>query len=170
MKIHRSLANWRRSVGGWPYPCVPVLEPTNGQAGRLGRSDRAPHRPPRRRSGAGGAAGRAGIPTGPVKLAPRIAAVADTDTVLVTEVGGQVVGMASLHVAPLFNEGRSRGRITALVVVPDQRGHGICRHLLEAMEAAKRRGCGVVERTSRPFGMAHSGSTSPPATRTYPAG
>src|SRR6266511_315164 len=65
------------------------------------------------------------------------------------EVGGQVVGMASLHVTPFFNEGRSRGRITALVVDPDRRSRGIGRHLLTAVEAAaRRRGCSAVELTS----------------------
>src|SRR6266511_3668920 len=54
-----------------------------------------------------------GYPQAEAELGPRIAILADgdTDAVLVAEVGGQVVGMASLHVTPFFNEGRSRGRI-----------------------------------------------------------
>jgi GNAT superfamily N-acetyltransferase len=87
------------------------------------------------------------------ELGPRIAALADTatDTVLVAEVDGRVVGMASLHVTPFFNEGRSRGRITALVVGSSQRGRGIGRHLLAAVDAAaSTRGCGAVELTSSP--------------------
>jgi GNAT superfamily N-acetyltransferase len=92
-----------------------------------------------------------GYPQAAAELGPRIAALADsdTDTVLVAELDGQVVGMASLHVTPFFNEGRSRGRITALVVAADRRSRGIGRHLLAAVEAAaRRRGCGAVELTS----------------------
>jgi hypothetical protein len=50
-----------------------------------------------------------GYPQAAAELAPRIAALADiaTDTVLVAEVGGQVVGLASLHVTPFFNEGQA---------------------------------------------------------------
>jgi GNAT superfamily N-acetyltransferase len=94
-----------------------------------------------------------GYPQPAAELGPRIAALADTaaDTVLVAEVDGRVVGMASLHVTPLFPEGRSRGRITALVVDSGQRGRGIGRHLLQAMEAAaSRRGCVAVELTTTP--------------------
>lgn len=95
-----------------------------------------------------------GYPHGAGGLGERITALADTDTdtVLVAEIGGQVVGLASLHVTPFFNEGRARGRITALVVDPGQRGRSIGRHLLEAVEAAaRRRGCGAVELTSSPY-------------------
>jgi GNAT superfamily N-acetyltransferase len=94
-----------------------------------------------------------GYPQPAAELGPRIAALADTatDTVLVAEVGGQVVGMASLHVTPFINEGQSRGRITALVVDPGQRSRGIGQRLLQAVEAAaSRRGCGAVELTSSP--------------------
>jgi GNAT superfamily N-acetyltransferase len=87
------------------------------------------------------------------ELGPRIAALAGTatDTVLVAEVGGRVVGMASLHVTPLFTEGHSRGRLTALVVDPGQRRRGVGRLLLQAVEAAARaRGCVALELTSRP--------------------
>jgi GNAT superfamily N-acetyltransferase len=92
-----------------------------------------------------------GYPQPAAELGSRIAALADTatDTVLVAEVSGRVVGMASLHVTPFFNEGHSRGRITALVVDPGQRSRGIGRHLLQTAEAAaSRRGCGAVELTS----------------------
>jgi GNAT superfamily N-acetyltransferase len=94
-----------------------------------------------------------GYPQAAAELAPQIAALADTDTdtVLVAEVGGQVIGMASLHVTPLFYERHSRGRITALVVDPNQRRRAVGRHLLEALEAAaSRRSCGAVELTTGP--------------------
>jgi GNAT superfamily N-acetyltransferase len=92
-----------------------------------------------------------GYPQPAAALGPRIAALADTatDTVLVAEVDGRVVGMASLHITPFFNEGQPRGRITALVVDPDHRQQGIGHRLLQAAEAAAgTRGCGTVELTS----------------------
>ena len=85
------------------------------------------------------------------ELRPRIEDMADseTDTVLVAELDGLVAGVVSLHVTPFFNEGRSRGRITALVVGQSQRGLGVGRSLLDAVEAAAaRRGCAAVELTS----------------------
>jgi GNAT superfamily N-acetyltransferase len=94
-----------------------------------------------------------GYPQPAAALGPRIAALADTatDTVLVAEVDGRIVGMASLHVTPFFNEDQRRGRITALVVDPGQRRRGIGHHLLQAIEAAaSTRGCGAVELTSSP--------------------
>jgi GNAT superfamily N-acetyltransferase len=79
-----------------------------------------------------------GYPQPAAALGPRIAVLADaaTDAVLVADVCGQVVGTASPHVTPFFNEGRSRGRVTALVVDPNHRGRGVGRQLLEAVEAA----------------------------------
>ena len=73
----------------------------------------------------------------------------DSDVVLVAELGGEVVGVVSLHVTPFFNEGQSRGRVTALVVGPGRRGQGVGGVLLQAVEAAaRRRGCTAMELTS----------------------
>jgi hypothetical protein len=60
-----------------------------------------------------------GYPQATAELRWRIMALADTDTdaVLVAEVSQRVVGMASLHVTPFLNEGRSRARITALAIL-----------------------------------------------------
>ncbi len=46
-----------------------------------------------------------GYPQAAGELGPRIATLvdSDTDTVLVAQLDGQVVGMASLHVTPFFN-------------------------------------------------------------------
>jgi ribosomal protein S18 acetylase RimI-like enzyme len=94
-----------------------------------------------------------GYPQPAAELGPRIAALADTatDAVLVADLGGRVVGMASLHVTPMFAEGQRRGRITALVVDPGRRRRSVGRLLLQAVEAAARsRGCVALELTSRP--------------------
>jgi len=95
--------------------------------------------------------GELGYPATAGELRGRIAELAGSaaDTVLVAEAGGLVVGMASLHVVPFFNEGRSRGRVTALVVDAGQRGRGVGRRLLAAIEAvAADRGCAAIELTS----------------------
>jgi GNAT superfamily N-acetyltransferase len=92
-----------------------------------------------------------GYPQNPTDLAERIGVMADgsADAVLVADAGGTAIGVASLHVTPLFNEGRSRARITAFVVDAEHRGRGVGRRLLDAVEtAARQRGCYAVELTS----------------------
>jgi GNAT superfamily N-acetyltransferase len=56
------------------------------------------------------------------------------ESVLVAETLGRVVGVISVHLFPLFHADYWIGRITALVVRPDQRGHGVARQLLQAAE------------------------------------
>ena len=56
------------------------------------------------------------------------------ECVLVAENTGKVVGMVSAHLFPLFHADYWIGRITALVVRPDQRGRGMARLLLQAAE------------------------------------
>ncbi len=57
------------------------------------------------------------------------------DAVLVAEHLGKVVGVTSLHIFPLFHAELWVGRITTLVIRPDQRGRGIARAMLQAAEA-----------------------------------
>ena len=57
------------------------------------------------------------------------------DAVLVAEHLGNVVGVISLHLFPLFHAELWVGRITTLVIRPDQRSRGIARAMLQAAEA-----------------------------------
>ena len=64
------------------------------------------------------------------------------DRVVVAELQGDVVGVAHLQVSPALERDRPAGKLGALVVDEAQRGHGIGRALVEAMEAeARLRGC-----------------------------
>ncbi len=56
------------------------------------------------------------------------------ECVLVAENLERVVGVASIHIFPLFHADYWVGRITALVVKPDQRGRGVARLLMQAVE------------------------------------
>ena len=64
------------------------------------------------------------------------------DRVVVAEVDGQVVGVAHLQVSPAIERDRPAAKLGALVVDETQRGQGIGRALVEAIEAeARLRGC-----------------------------
>src|SRR6266513_4623780 len=64
------------------------------------------------------------------------------DRVVVAELDGDVVGLAHLQVTPAIERDRPVGKLGALVVDEAQRGRGIGRALVEAVEAeARLRGC-----------------------------
>ena len=64
------------------------------------------------------------------------------DRVVVAEVDGRVAGLAHLQVSPTIERDRPAAKLGALVVDEAQRGQGIGRALVEAMEAeARLRGC-----------------------------
>jgi GNAT superfamily N-acetyltransferase len=64
------------------------------------------------------------------------------DRVVVAKVDGRVAGVAHLQVSPAIERDRPAAKLGALVVDEAQRGQGIGRALVEAMEAeARLRGC-----------------------------
>jgi len=78
-----------------------------------------------------------GYPTDPGAIRERFAALLRTDPtarILVGEVDGRVLGVATLHVTPVLHRPSSVGRVTALAVVPSAQGTGLGRRLIEAAE------------------------------------
>lgn len=64
------------------------------------------------------------------------------DRVLVAEADGAVVGLAHLQVSPALERDRPTAKLGALIVDEAQRGRGIGRSLVQAMEdEARLRGC-----------------------------
>lgn len=79
-----------------------------------------------------------GYPSDEPLLRSRIARMFDTDPttrVIGAVVDGSVVGFACLHETPVPHRPTAVGRITAIAVLPDTRGTGAGRALVEAAEA-----------------------------------
>jgi len=71
------------------------------------------------------------------------------DRVLVADADGGVLGLAHLQVTPALERDRPAGRLAALVVDEQRRGHGIGRALVDAAETeARLRGCGLLYLTA----------------------
>ena len=67
------------------------------------------------------------------------------DRVVIAELSGEVVGLAHLQATPAIELDRPVAKIGALVVDEAQRGQGVGRALVEAVEEeARRRGCEVL--------------------------
>jgi N-acetylglutamate synthase-like GNAT family acetyltransferase len=73
--------------------------------------------------------GELGYPTGPDEVTVRLAYWLDDphSTLLVTEVNGQVSGVAAVHAIPLLEHTGRRGRLVALVVGDAFRSLGVGR-------------------------------------------
>lgn len=93
-----------------------------------------------------------GYPVSPEEAVRRLGRLEDTglDQVLVAEGPDGLVGLLALHITPvLLHEPGPTGRITALVVDPQQQRDGIGTRLLNAAELLLRRaGCTLVEVSS----------------------
>lgn len=101
-----------------------------------------------------------GYPNTPAFAETKIAKLSrsSSDTVLVAEVDGKVVGAAHLHIAELFHEPGRLGRIMTLVVTKNHRGCGVGRKLMNSLETTGRKtGCIKMEITSGGYrGDAHT--------------
>jgi N-acetylglutamate synthase-like GNAT family acetyltransferase len=89
--------------------------------------------------------GQLGYPTTPDAVEARLERLARAgDTVVVAELDGTVVGLASLRLSASIEYDTPAGQLASLVVDEAHRGGGIGRSLVEAIEAeARKRGCGV---------------------------
>jgi GNAT superfamily N-acetyltransferase len=87
----------------------------------------------------------------PNAVGARIADLAESpfDRVLIAEADGDVSGILSMHLIPMFHASGYYGRITALVVLEAKRGQGIGTRLVEEAENwAWSQGCTKIEVTS----------------------
>jgi GNAT superfamily N-acetyltransferase len=98
-----------------------------------------------------------GYPTDAPTVTARVEALRAADPsgcLLVAELGSRVVGFVTVHITPVLHRPTSVGRITGLAVLPDARGTGAGRALVEAAEARCREaGLSRIEVTS---GLAHA--------------
>ena len=89
--------------------------------------------------------GQLGYPTSPDAVPARLERMQILgDKVVVGELDGRVVAVAALQVAPTLELDAPAAKLAALVVDERNRGTGVGRALVEALEAeARSRGCGV---------------------------
>jgi len=92
-----------------------------------------------------------GYPTDESAVAARLERLAIVgDRVFVADADGRIVGLAHLQVTPAIERDRPAGKLGALIVDEQHRGHGVGRALVQAVEDdARRRGCGLLFLTTR---------------------
>lgn len=81
-----------------------------------------------------------GYPADPAALPDRLARLERTPgaELVVAEVAGRTVGLATLHLLPVIHEDAPRGQLTSLVVLETHRGRGLGRLLVEHLERRAR--------------------------------
>lgn len=91
--------------------------------------------------------GQLGYPTSVEAVARRVERLrsSNADRLVVAELDGEVVGLASLHTSLSVEYDAPAAKLSAIVVDELHRRHGIGEALLVAMEAeARRRGCCLI--------------------------
>lgn len=94
-----------------------------------------------------GLVGELGYPTNAETMLRRLKLLdsSEADRVLVAEVEGKVVGLASVHVSLAIEFDQPAAKLSAIVVGDEYRGRGIGTGLLVAIETeARSRGCGLL--------------------------
>lgn len=97
-----------------------------------------------------------GYPTAHAAVGEHLARTAVELVVLVAELEGHVVGLATGHMLPVIQEAQPLAMLTALVVQEGTRGSGIGRELVASIEAwARKQGANRIVVTS---GLARTGA------------
>ena len=95
--------------------------------------------------------GELGYPSTPEFVKEKIHAIAESesDTLLVAETKGLIIGTAHLHIALMLHEKGKLARIMALVVTNKHQGRGVGKKLIAFTESmAQNEGCSKMEVTS----------------------
>jgi N-acetylglutamate synthase-like GNAT family acetyltransferase len=88
--------------------------------------------------------GQLGHPSSPAAVAARVERLgaSDADRLLIAELDGEVVGLASVHISLSVEYDEPAAKLSAIVIGQRHRRRGIGEALVAAMEAeARRRGC-----------------------------